>query len=220
MKCLAYLVQRKSEGITYEHGDYIGVHGNTVPNGTIEMFTDASFAEDVLTRHSTSGCASVKNKGAITWASKGQSKVALSTGDAELRALAKAFVDVRWLRKLILLFSDPAVRNKKLDDGDAIEDALPPTVIWEDNKSTISWVDNPVAHEKTKHIDVPLKALREAQSEHKPIKIKYIKTHLQLADGLRASICRCDIFVYAQHSSYCTVSTATQNAGPTLRKTF
>ena len=189
MKCLAYLVQRKSMGITYEHGDCIGVHSNLVPNGTIEMYTDASFAEDVLTRHSTSGCASVKNRGAITWGSKGQSKVALSTGDAELRALAKAFVDVRWLRKLVRLFADPAVRNKKrAEDDDSEHDVLPPTVIWEDNKSTISWVDNPVAHEKTKHIDVPLKALREAQSEHKTIKVKYIKSHLQLADGLTKNL--------------------------------
>ena len=185
MKCLAYLVQRKSEGITYEYGDAVGVHGDVVPNGTTEFFTDASFAEDVLTRHSTSGSVSVKNKGAITWSSKGQSKVALSTGDAELRALAKAFVDVRWIRKLIFLFSDPTVRNKTAENG---EDVLPPTVIYEDNKSTISWVDNPVAHEKTKHIDVPLKALREAQSEHKTIKIKYIKTHQQLADGLTKSL--------------------------------
>ena len=95
----------------------------------------------------------------MTWGSKSQSKVALSTGDAELRALCRAFAEVRWLRKLQFIFSDHTVRSKQLGEN---EEALPPTTIWEDNKSTISWINNPIAHEKLKHIDVPLKALREA----------------------------------------------------------
>ena len=185
MHCLAYLVQTKDRGITYECGDTIGVHGFNVANGTTEMFTDASFAEDVVSRHSTSGYASLKNKGALTWGCKGQSKVALSTGDAELRALARAFAEVRWIRKLILLFSHRAVKSKTREEN---EEALPPTVIWEDNKSTISWINNPVAHEKVKHIDVPLKALREAQTEHFSIQVKFIPTNFQLADGLTKSL--------------------------------
>ena len=58
-------------------------------NGVIEMYTDASFAEDVITRKSVSGYASVKNKAVITYGVKGQTKVALSSGDAELRALSE-----------------------------------------------------------------------------------------------------------------------------------
>ena len=185
MKCLAYLVQTKTMGITYEHGDHIGVHGELVPNGTMEMFTDASFADDLRTRHSTSGYAAVKNRAVITWGSKSQSKVALSTGDAELRALCRAYAEVRWLRKLQFLFSDHTVRSKHLEEN---EEALPPTTIWEDNKSTISWVKNPVAHDKLKHIDVPLKALREAQTEHYSVNIKFIPTHQQLADGMTKAL--------------------------------
>lgn len=73
------------------------------------------------------------------------------------------------------------MRNKKLSEH---EEALQPTRIYDDNKSTIQWVKNPVAHKKVKHIDVPLKALREAQTEHRSIDIAYIRTNLQLADGL------------------------------------
>ena len=76
--------------------------------------------------------------------------------------------------------------NKKRESED--DEVLPPTKIWEDNKSTISWVKNPVAHEKVKHIDVPLKALREAHTEHQAIEIDYINTHVQLADGLTKSL--------------------------------
>ena len=177
---LAYLVSTKTQGITYEHGDYVGVHGEMIPNGTLEMFTDASFAENLLTRHSTSGLCSLKNRAVVTWASKSQGKVALSTGDAELRALCSAFKEVKWLRKLVFIFADPTVRNKTVMEH---EESLPPTRIYEDNKSTIQWVKNPVAHEKVKHIDVPLKALREAHTDHRVIDITYIRTDLQLADG-------------------------------------
>ena len=97
------------------------------------------------------------------------------------RALCRAFAEVKWLRKLIFVFADPAVRSKSLELN---EEALLPTTIYEDNRSTISWVKNPVAHDKVKHIDVPLKALREAHVEHEAINIQYIPTHLQLADGL------------------------------------
>ena len=53
-------------------------------DGVIEMYTNASFAEDVITHKSVSGYASVKNKAVITYSIKGQTKVALSSGDAEL----------------------------------------------------------------------------------------------------------------------------------------
>ena len=69
-------------------------------NGVIEMYTDASFAEDVITRKSVSGYASVKNKAVITYGVKGQTKVALSSGDAELRALSECKREADWLHKL------------------------------------------------------------------------------------------------------------------------
>ena len=59
----------------------------------------ASFAEDVITRKSVSGYASVKNKAVITYGVKGQTKVALSSGDAELRALSECKREADWLHK-------------------------------------------------------------------------------------------------------------------------
>ena len=57
------------------------------------------FTEDLFTRKSVSGYTSHKNKGAITWGAKGQGKVALSSSDAELRALAECMCECNWLRK-------------------------------------------------------------------------------------------------------------------------
>ena len=58
--------------------------GFVVRNGAIEIYTDTSFAKDVITHKSVSGYASVKNKAVITYSVKGQTKVALSPGDAKL----------------------------------------------------------------------------------------------------------------------------------------
>ena len=152
-----------------------------VVNGEVEFFVDASFAEDLFTRKSVSGYASHKNKGAITWGAKGQGKVALSSSDAELRALAECMRECNWLRKLMReTHDDPAVRSS--------ERALPASKVFEDNRSVIKWVENPCAHSRVKHIDVPLKALRQSWTEDQEIDIIFIETHKQLGDALTKTL--------------------------------
>ena len=56
--------------------------------------------------------------------------------------------------------------------------------IWEDNKSTITWVSNPCQHNKVKHIDMPLKNLRSMFSKLRELNIEYISTAVQLTDCL------------------------------------
>ena len=108
------------------------------------------------------------------------------TNMRSLHALCRTFAEVKWIRKLVLLFSNRAKLSEKRGAED--HEVLPPTKLWEDNRSTISWVKNPVAHEKVKHIDVPLKALREAHTEFHSIDVDYLKTNLQLADGMTKSL--------------------------------
>jgi hypothetical protein len=176
-QCLQYLFYTKDVGLTYEHGDYVSIEGTVIKNGCMEMFTDASWAEDLLTRISTSGYASLKNKAAISWACKGQGKVALSSGDAELRALSECMREAQWLRKLMGAFNPNRTElpTNKMH-------------VWEDNKSTIKWIENPCAHQKVKHIDVPLKALRHAVTVAKDFVLKYISTDRQIADMLTKAL--------------------------------
>jgi hypothetical protein len=177
-QCLQYLCYTKDLGLTYEHGDYVSIEGKTIRNGQTEMFTDASWAEDLLTRTSTSGYAALKNKAAISWACKGQGKVALSSGDAELRALAECMREAAWLKKLISAFNpNPTVEKP----NNQIQ-------IWEDNKSCIKWIENPCAHQKVKHIDVPLKALRHAVTITKDFILSFIGTDRQIADVLTKAL--------------------------------
>ena len=184
--CIQYLLATAHIGITYEHGDYQRHYekpkaGFIVRNGVIEMYTDASFAEDVITRKSVSGYASVKNKAVITYGVKGQTKVALSSGDAELRALSECKREADWLHKLRREANDDRTVRSNLTK-------LPAMTIWEDNKSTITWVSNPCQHNKVKHIDVPLKNIRNAFGKLGELDIEYIGTTAQLADCLTKAL--------------------------------
>jgi hypothetical protein len=180
-QCLQYLFYTKTIGLTYVHGSWTSVEGSPCKNELAELFTDASYGEDIVTRKSTSGYATIKNGAAVTWGCKGQDKIALSSGDAELRALSECMREGIWIRKLIRTFSDdPTVRNRHAP--------IPPLRIWEDNRSTIKWVENPCAHSKVKHIDIPLKAIRNAATIDNEFSIKWVDTHNQLADCFTKSL--------------------------------
>jgi len=77
--------------------------------------------------------------GAITWSSKKQSTVTLSTAEAEYIAATHAAKQVLWHRSLF----------KELD-------LLLPTTstIFTDNQAAISIAHHPEYHARTKHIDI------------------------------------------------------------------
>ena len=85
--------------------------------------------------------------GAITWFSKKQAIVALSTSEAEYIALSVAIQEAVWLRRLLLDL-------KVALDG--------PTLIMEDNQGAIAIARNPATHTRTKHIDNRYHFVREA----------------------------------------------------------
>ncbi len=71
------------------------------------------------------------NGGAVSWSSKKQKCVALSTAEAEYVALSSAAQESVWLRQLMTeLGSGPET----------------PTLIFEDNQSAIAMTKNPQFH--------------------------------------------------------------------------
>lgn len=104
--------------------------------------------------------------GAISWLSKKQATVALSTAEAEYVALSMATQEVVWLRRL---FTDLEIPTTE------------PTMIMEDNQGAIAIAKNPVGHARTKHIDIRYHYVREAV-EQQIIDIKFCSTKEMLAD--------------------------------------
>ena len=122
----------------------IGLRYQKCDNGTLIGFSDADWAGD---RHSTTGNLFVISGGAISWLSRKQSVVALSTTEAEYVALCGATQEAVWLRRWL-----PNIQST----------ATTATIINEDNRGTIAVARNPVSHARTKHIVIKFHYVREA----------------------------------------------------------
>ena len=105
-------------------------------------YSDADWAGDIDDRKSTSGYIFQLSGGAISWRSKKQTCVALSTAEAEYMALASAIQEAIWLRQLI--------SNLRIAESETTK----PTTIMEDNQSAICMSKNQQYHGRTKHIDI------------------------------------------------------------------
>ena len=119
MLVLQYLLVTKDYGLMNSKHAIRGIHGRIMAAGVLEVFSDASFAECMLTHWSTSGYVAMCCGAAVPWGVHSQGKVAHSSSDSELRALAKAAREALWLRKLEYAFSDPTERLSDGADGSA-----------------------------------------------------------------------------------------------------
>ena len=102
-------------------------------------YSDADWAGDRDSRRSTSGNVFVLAGSAITWSSKRQNSVALSTVEAEYMALSQTNQEAIWFRRLLEELGTKADK---------------PTTIHEVNQGAISTAENPVFHKRTKHIHI------------------------------------------------------------------
>jgi hypothetical protein len=152
-----------------------GKHGGREP--IIVGFCDADYAGDEDTRRSTTAYVFMLGGAAISWASKLQPTVALSSAEAEYMSLSAGVQEAIHLRQLM---SDLGFPQRG------------PTVIYEDNQGCIALSENPVMHKRTKHIDVRHHFIRE-RVESGDIALKYVATKDQLADLLTKALKR-DVF--------------------------
>lgn len=142
-------------------------------------YSDADWAGDKDTRRSTGGFVFNVGSGIVSWSSKRQATVALSSCESELMAETQAAKEAVWLKKFLseILYQDQVA-----------------VVIHCDNQGAIALAKNDQFHARTKHIDIREKWVREAVAA-KDITLEYISTDLQLADGLTKALPR-DKFEY------------------------
>ena len=107
----------------------------------------------------------------ISWSSKKQTVVALSTSEAEYIALCLATQEAVWIKRLLTELRVP----------------VGPVLLMEDNQAAIAIARNPVAHARTKHIDIRFHFVREALQDG-AIDIHYCPTSEMLADLLTKSL--------------------------------
>ena len=102
----------------------------------------------------------------ISWSSKKQATVALSSSEAEYISATSAACEAVWLRRIL---------------QDLRQDTEDPTTIHCDNMSAIAMTRNPVFHSRTKHIEIRHHFIRELV-EKQEIELQFCKTGEQLAD--------------------------------------
>jgi hypothetical protein len=100
----------------------------------------------------------------VSWASKKQNSVALSTVEAEYIAAGHCCTQLLWMRQTLQDYGYKLTKVPLLCD----------------NESAIRMADNPVEHSRTKHIAIWYHFLRDHQ-QRGDIEIAYVSTKEQLA---------------------------------------
>ncbi|KAF7334034.1 hypothetical protein MVEN_02308800 [Mycena venus] len=146
----------------YLHGTVnLGITYSASPDSNVVMhadfseprlYSDADWGNVVDDRKSISGFVTTLTGGAVTWSSKKQPTVALSTMEAEYIALSHAVRENLWLRQL---FSE-------LDCS-----ATSPTPVFVDNRRTIDFTFNAGFHARSKHINIRHHFIRDAVASNK-----------------------------------------------------
>lgn len=155
-RVLRYLKGTSSLGLTYRRSHHVE---------PLTGFADADFANGLDDRRSTSGCLFKVYGNTVSWGSKKQPIVVLSSTEAELVALCWTTKEGLWLSNLL----------------QEIGISTEPFCIHEDNIPCINIAEEPRSHQRTKHIDTQYMFIRELIKNQK-MKLKYLCSEYQIAD--------------------------------------
>jgi hypothetical protein len=157
-RILRYLKGCPGKGLLYTQ------HGNL----QVECYTDADWAGSLDDRRSTSGYCTFVGGNLVSWRSKKQTVVARSTAEAEFRSMAHGVCEVLWMQILLIELG--------LFKGT-------PLMLYCDNKAAIDIANNPVQHDRTKHVEIDRHFIKE-KLERGIICMPYVSSSNQVADIL------------------------------------
>ena len=136
--------------------------------GTLKGYVDADFGGDLDTRRSTTGFIFTLGGGPISWVSKLQTTVSLSTCEAEYTAISIAGREALWLANLLESMGFGGVR---------------PMAIYTDSEPAMKLAKNAQMHARSKHIDIRMHWIRDA-IQNGDIELHYLSTEEMIADTL------------------------------------
>ncbi|CAN1157712.1 Retrovirus-related Pol polyprotein from transposon RE1, partial [Linum perenne] len=157
-KVVRYIKNDPGKGLFFSASSDFRLHG----------FSDSDWAGCLDSRRSTTGFCVFLGDSLISWKSKKQTTISRSSAEAEYRALASLTCELKWLR---YLFTDLQL------------DIHVPISVYSYSSSAIKLAENPVAHERTKHIEIYCHVIRDSVACGF-IRLLQVPTAQQLADIL------------------------------------
>jgi len=129
------------------------------------IFSDADYAGDKVERKSTRGGCHFMWGNLISWMSKKQRTIALSTAEAEYISTAQCCSQLLWIRN-------------QLAHYEILENNIP---IFCDNNAAISLSKNPILHSRAKHIEIKHHFIRD-HVQKGTIDLQFVSTDEQLTN--------------------------------------
>lgn len=162
IRILRYLKSAPGRGIMYSKNGHVKIDG----------YTDADWAGCVDDRKSMAGYFTFVGGNLVTWRSKKQNVVALSSAESEFRGISKGICELLWLRRLMteLGFAPTTEMN-----------------LFCDNKAAIAISHNPIQHDRTKHIEVDRHFIKHNLVK-RIVRFPFVRSEDQLADMLTKAI--------------------------------
>ena len=153
-RILRYVKGTSDVALCFEGSDFI-----------VKGYVDSDFVGDLDKRKSTTGYVFTLASGAVSWVSKLQTVVALSTTEVEYMAATEACKEAIWIKRLV-------------EELGHTQQNIP---VYCDSQSALHIARNPSSHSRTKHIDVQYHFVREVVEEGS-VDMQKIHTKDNLAD--------------------------------------
>jgi hypothetical protein len=149
-RIMSYLVYTPKCGLWYPKGSTFDLIG----------YSNVDYAKCKIDRKSTSGTCLFLGRSLVSWASKKQNSVALSTAKAKYIAAGHCCAQLLWMRQTLKNYGYKLSKLPLLCD----------------NESAILMANNPIEHSRIKHIDIRYHFMRDHQ-QLEDIAVAYVSTH-------------------------------------------
>jgi len=150
----------------------LGIFMSNTDDYTVRAFCDSDWASCPDSRKSVTGYVVLLGDSPVSWKSKKQETISLSSAEAEYRSLRKVVGELVWLQRLFIELTVPSTG---------------PFPVFCDSQSALHIARNPVFYERTKHIKIDCHFVRTKLQEGL-ITLHHVGTTQQLVDVLTKAL--------------------------------